>query len=79
MMTVIVQFKLPQALNIDEAREHFKAVAPEFQRPEGLVRKYFLLSEDGSSSGGVYLWTSEQLARPFHERYGKVIAERFGS
>jgi hypothetical protein len=79
MMTVLVQFKLPGPLTIDQAREAFAAAAPEFQEPKELVRKYFLLSEDGTSAGGVYLWTSEKAARSAHEAYSGLIKERFGS
>jgi hypothetical protein len=32
---------------------------------DGLVRKYYLLSEDGQSAASVYLWSSRQLAEAF--------------
>lgn len=79
MMTVLVQFKLPETLSVDQAREAFVAAAPEFQEPKELVRKYFLLSEDGVSAGGVYLWTSEEAARAAHKTYSGIIKERFGN
>jgi Putative mono-oxygenase ydhR len=79
MITVLVQFKLPVTLSLDQAREHFESAAGEFRKPEALVRKYFLLSEDGQSAGGVYLWSDERKAREFHDRYRSVIKERFGS
>ena len=53
-------------------------VAPFFQRPPGLVRKYFLLSDDGATGGGVYLWSSRQTAHDFSEgTIRPMIKEKF--
>ena len=78
MITAIVQFRLPDRLDYEEARELFRHVAADFRRPEGLVRKYFLLSEDGREAGGVYLWRSRGQAEDFYRAYSPRIAERFG-
>jgi Putative mono-oxygenase ydhR len=79
MITVLVQFKLPGQLTLKQAREDFEQAAPQFQNVDGLVRKYFLLSEDGKSAGGVYLWTREDLARKFHDQMRPILVKRFGS
>lgn len=78
MITVLVQFPLPGSLSVEAARQQFEQSAPRFQNVEGLVRKYYLLSEDGKTAGGVYLWKREELARQAHARFSADIKERFG-
>jgi hypothetical protein len=79
MITVIVQFPLPGQISPEQAKTQFEAAAGQFQNVEGLVRKYFLLSEDGRQAGGVYLWTREDLARKAHAAYREEIKARFGA
>lgn len=46
----------------------------------GLIRKYFLLSEDGKTAGGVYLWECPKEAECFYtENFRLSIVEHFGS
>ena len=67
MITSITRFRLPPGIPIEAIRDGFQEVAPHFTRPAGLVRKYFLISEDGKTGGGVYLWNSMEQARTFSE------------
>ncbi len=62
MITVIVEFKLPKSMSVDEARVAFLGSAPKYQAMPGLIRKYYFLSEDGSKAGGIYLWQSRSHA-----------------
>ena len=77
MITAIVQFDLPGPISPKQAEVAFEQAARQFQNVEGLVRKYFLLSEDGKTAGGVYLWTREDLAKTAHRRFSAEIKERF--
>jgi hypothetical protein len=78
MTTVIIQYPLPPGASIDVVKSGFVKVAPFFHGPHGLLRKYFLLSDDGTSGGGVYLWTSRQAARDFTEATIRpMIQEKF--
>ena len=78
MITVIIQFPLPPGAPIDAVKSGFLEVAPFFQGPPGLLRKYFLLSDDGATGGGVYLWTSRQTAHDFSEATIRpMIKEKF--
>jgi hypothetical protein len=52
MITVIVQFVLPKPVTRDKAQELFLSSAPKYRQVQGLIRKYYLLSEDGATSGG---------------------------
>jgi len=43
-------------LTRDEAKAIFLSTAPTYQSVPGLIRKTYLLSDDGLTAGGVYLW-----------------------
>lgn len=80
MITVIVQFKLPQAISREKAREVFSSTAPKYREIRGLIRKYYLLSEDGATAGGVYLWESrEDAERLYTAEWKSFIREKYGA
>jgi hypothetical protein len=80
MITALVQFKLPAHLSRDQVKEMFTKIAPKFRDLPGLHRKYFLISEDGKTGGGAYLWESKEDAeRVYTDQFKHAIAERFGS
>jgi hypothetical protein len=62
MITAVVQFSLPNAVTLEEAAKMFESTAPRYKNLPGLVRKYYLRSEDGRKAGGVYLWESKAVA-----------------
>ena len=67
MITSITRFQLPPGIPTDAVRKGFAEVAPKFKHPSGLLRKYFLISEDRKTGGGIYLWNSMEEARTFSE------------
>jgi hypothetical protein len=80
MVTALVQFKLPQPVTRDKAREIFSSTAPKYREVAGLIRKYYLLSEDGGTAGGVYLWRSREDAEQLYTGdWKKFIAEKYGT
>jgi hypothetical protein len=80
MITAIVQFKLPQPINREKAQEIFLSTSPKYQEVTGLIRKYYLLSEDGATAGGVYLWKSrEQAEQLYTEEWKKFVRGKYGS
>ena len=60
MITALVQFRLPQPVTREKAQQLFVGSAPKYRETSGLIRKYYLLSEDGGTAGGVYLWKSKK-------------------
>ena len=77
MITSIARFQLPPGIPTEAVKKGFVEVAPEFKHPSGLLRKYFLISEDGKT-GGVYLWTSMEQARTFSEEVLRpMIRDKF--
>ena len=78
MTTTITQFPLPPGVPADVLKRGFLEAAPHFKNPPGLIRKYFLLSDDRTIGGGVYLWDSRQNARDFSEgALRMMIKEKF--
>ena len=70
MTTTIIQYQLPAGVPVDAVKSGFLEVAPYFKSPPGLLRKYFLLSEDGATGGGVYLWDlTAECTRLFRRDY----------
>ena len=80
MITAVVQFKLPQPVTREKAQEIFVSTAPKYRETPGLIRKYYLLSEDGRTAGGVYLWKSKtDAASLYTEEWGNYIREKYGA
>ncbi|HMK34660.1 MAG TPA: YdhR family protein [Desulfomonilaceae bacterium] len=80
MITALVQFKLPQPVTREKAQEVFLTTAPKYRGVQGLIRKYYLLSEDGKTGGGVYLWRSREDAElVYTDDWKKFIAEKYGA
>lgn len=79
MITALLQTRLPQPVTPDEAREMFRRTAPNYQGKDGLIRKYYLLSEDRHSVGGVYLWESREKAeRVYTDEWREYVKATFG-
>jgi hypothetical protein len=80
MITALIQFKLPQPVTRQKAQEIFLSTAPKYREVHGLIRKYYLLSEGGSTAGGVYLWRSRKDAEQLYtDDWKKFIAEKYGA
>lgn len=62
MITTVVQFHMPAPISLDEARQRFEGSAPKYRKLPGLIRKYYIRSEDGMTAGGIYLWESRAAA-----------------
>jgi Putative mono-oxygenase ydhR len=80
MITTLVQIKLSETLSLSKAQEIFATTAPKYLEIQGLIRKYYLLSEDGETAGGVYLWESRKAAEMLYtEEWKKFILQKYGS
>jgi hypothetical protein len=80
MITVIVEFKLPQVMSVAQARETFLSTAPRYRDMPGLLRKYYFLSEDGAKAGGIYLWNSREDAnRLYTEEWKAFVRGKYGT
>ena len=80
MITALVQFKLPQPVTREKAQSLFVGTAPKYRETSGLIRKYYLLSEDGGTAGGVYLWKSKKDAEGLYTNdWVNSIRDRYGA
>lgn len=80
MITVIVEFTLPNAITVDAARTTFLSTAPKYQSMSGLIRKYYFLSEDGSKAGGIYLWESRAHAEQVYtDEWKAFVRGKYGT
>lgn len=80
MIVAVVNFALPAPLSPDEARAMFAASAPNYQHVDGLRRKHFLISDDGRTAGGVYLWDSREQAEALYDQtWRDRLAAKYGA
>lgn len=80
MITALVQFKLPQPITRENARAIFSETAPKYTEIQGLIRKYYILSKDGETAGGVYLWNSQEDAeRLYTDAWKQFIRDKYGA
>ena len=80
MITAIVQFQLPAPVSLEEATRMFESTAPKYQNLPGLIRKYYLRSEDGRTAGGVYLWESKAAAEKVYSgEWRERVAKLYGN
>ncbi len=80
MIAVLVQIKLPNPITRDAACETFMSTAPKYREVEGLVRKHYILSQDGLTAGGVYIWNSQEDAeRLYTKEWREFIQDKYGT
>lgn len=80
MITAIATFRLPRRLTVDEATSIFQSTAPRYQSQPGLIRKYYVLSEDGMTAGGIYLWQTRKDADALYtDAWRAFVTEKYGA
>lgn len=80
MITALVQFKLPQPVSREQAREIFSGTAQKYRDISGLIRKYYVLSTDGKTAGGMYLWNSQEDAEQLYTaEWEQFIFDKYGN
>jgi len=80
MITTLVQFQLPTVITIEEATRRFETSAPKYQNLAGLIRKYYIRSEDGRIAGGIYLWESRRAAeRVYDGEWRERVEKLYGA
>jgi hypothetical protein len=58
MIVTIVTFRLPTPTTLADITKTFQSTAPKYQGVQGLLRKNYFMSEDGTRAGGIYVWRS---------------------
>jgi len=80
MVTVFTTFTLPKPITREEARSIFLSTAPKYRGVQGLLRKIYVLSQDGNTAGGIYLWNSRAQADAMYtESWKAFVREKYGT
>ncbi len=80
MMTAIVFYDLPPSIGLEECREHFTKIAPDFLKIPGFLRKQFICARGGKVAGGVYMWESQEAAERFYSgAWLDGVRKRYGT
>ena len=80
MIIVTTTFTLPKPITREEARGIFLSTAPKYRGVQGLFRKTYVLSQDGRTAGGVYLWNSRPEAEAMYtDSWRAFVREKYGT
>jgi hypothetical protein len=80
MIVAVVRFPLDPPLSSADAAALFEASAPKYQNVPGLLRKHYLIGDDGRVGGGVYLWESQAAAEALYDEAWRAgLEQRYGS
>jgi hypothetical protein len=72
----IVTFPALAGMSREDIVEDARHVAPRWRGEPELVRKHFVLSDDGSTLKGIYLWRSRAAAEAAHNEEWLQQAEK---
>lgn len=76
MITAVVKILLSKPISSEEALRAFESTAPIYKGLRGLLRKYYLRSEDGRYVGGVYVWETRADAEAVYTTEWKARVKR---
>lgn len=77
-VATLVQIPTPAGITDDQLRAGFAGAEAEYRAVPGLLRKHFIITDDGAF-GGVYLWADRRCADAwFDEAWGARVVERYG-
>jgi hypothetical protein len=80
MITVFTAFTLPKPITREQARSIFLSTAPKYRGVRGLFRKTYVLSQDGTTAGGVYLWNSRAEGEAMYtESWRSFVRVKYGT
>jgi heme-degrading monooxygenase HmoA len=78
MIIANVRFPMP-AGNRAEFEQKLQASVVKYEKLDGLIRKYYVLSEDGETAGGIYLWESKAKAQAwYNDEWKKAMTAAWG-
>ena len=79
MITVIVNFKLPDGIIREEIISKFEQTAQKWRDNQDLIRKNYLIDLDRGIAGGVYLWKEKMHAEIWlGAEFRKMVKDNYG-
>jgi hypothetical protein len=80
MIVELVTFKATPGASWDDILADARAVIPKWRANADLLRKHFLLSDDGQECGGLYVWPTREAAEAAHNAEWRAgVEKRTGS
>lgn len=80
MVIVLTSFTLPKRISRDEARRIFLSTAPNYRGVQGLLSKHYVICDDESAVGGVYVWESRKHAEAMYTKSWRAfVREKYGT
>lgn len=80
MIVAITTFQQPGPISREEAKSVFMSTAAKYQGVPGLVSKRYILSEDGSTVGGIHLWASRVEAEAMYtDNWRAFVREKYST
>jgi len=80
MIVELVTFRAPAGADWNAILEGAKATLPHWQANPKLVRKHYLLSEDGQTCAGLYIWPTRADAEHAHNAaWQEAVEARTGA
>jgi hypothetical protein len=76
MIVELVLFRSPPGQSRDEILADAKTTIPRWRANKELVRKHYLLSDDGAQGGGFYIWPSRDAAEQAHDAEWQAGVEK---
>lgn len=80
MIVELVTFRAPPGAGWDAILSEARATIPRWRANAQLVRKHYLLSDDGTECAGLYIWPTRAAAEAAHDAaWQAAVAQRTGS
>jgi hypothetical protein len=78
-VSTLVTIATPDGIDRERLITKFKAAVPVYQKAGGLLRKYFIITDDGKF-GGIYLWSDQAAAQQwFSDAWHQRVRETYGA
>jgi hypothetical protein len=80
MIVELVTFRATPGAGWDAILEEARATIPRWSANPQLVRKHYLLSDDGAKCAGLYIWPTRAAAEAAHDAtWRAAVAQRTGA
>jgi hypothetical protein len=76
MIVELVLFKSRPGMDRAEILEDAKHTIPRWRANKELLRKHYLLDENGGEGGGLYIWPSREAAEKAHDAEWQAAVEK---
>lgn len=79
MVTVIVNFPLPEGLSLEEFKSRMMQSVPRYEAMPGLIRKSYIVDGHRRVGGGAYTFESREAAQAcFSQAFVEAVTAAYG-